>query len=184
MSRFPPIPPSRQTPEQKHAQDEVESLGSVFGNPLASKDNNGTMLGPFLCRPFVSLASVNPTLTHLTPRVRELAILATASSYDAPFVLYAHTRIAHSVGLSSDQVSQAREGNTPAGLDTVEQAAWEFSKRLAGTRGPLDTSTWENARNSLGIEGVANLTHVVGAYAYMCLFQNAADTALPGGQKM
>lgn len=72
----------------------------------------------------------------------------------------------------------------PAGLDAGEQAAWNFAIRLAGTRGPLDTATWENARSYLGIEGAANLAHVVGAYAYMCLFQNAAAIGLPGGEKM
>ena len=72
----------------------------------------------------------------------------------------------------------------PTGLTAVEQAAWEFSLRLAGTRGPLDTATWENARSCLGSEGVANLAHVVGAYAYMCLFQNAADIGSPSGEKL
>lgn len=72
----------------------------------------------------------------------------------------------------------------PAGLDPVEEVAWEFSRRLAGTRGPLDPATWQKARSCLGSEGVANLAHVTGAYAYLCLFQNAADIGLPGGEKM
>lgn len=138
---------------------------------------------PQLSRPFVSLASVITTLPHLTSRVRELAILATASIYKAPFVLHAHSRIAQSVGLTQDQIIDAKTGKMPAGLDRVEQAAWDFSNRLAGTRGPLDTVTWETARNVLGIEGVAELAHVVGAYASLCLFQNAADVGVPVEEK-
>lgn len=78
----------------------------------------------------------------------------------------------------------AKEGKLAAGLGIEEQAAWALSKHLVGTRGPLDASFWENARDFLGIEGVANLTHVVGVYAYMCLFQNAAETKAPGQVKM
>ena len=139
---------------------------------------------PKLSRPFVSLASIVPNLPHLTPRVRELAILASASTYGAPFVLHAHSRIAQSVGLLPEQIADSRRGVMPAGLDTAEQSAWKFAIHLAGTRGPLDTAIWENARSCLGIEGVANLAHVVGAYAYMCLFQNAADTGVPGGEQL
>ena len=116
--------------------------------------------------------------------MRELAILATASSYRAPFVLHVHSQIAHSVGLSMDQISMATEGKLPAGLGTEEQASWVFSKHLAETRGPLEASFWEKARDSLGVEVVANLTHVVGAYAYMYLFQNAADTKVPSQVKI
>lgn len=139
---------------------------------------------PEISQPFVSLAAVIPTLPHLTPRVRELAILATASTYDAPFILYAHSRIAQSVGLSPGQIADASVGKTPAGLDAVEEAAWAFSRRLAGTRGPLDTATWQNAQSCLGREGVANLAHVTGAYAYLSMFQNAADIRLPGGENL
>lgn len=56
MLRFPPIPPSQQTPAQKQAQDELESLGSAFGKHLTTKDHEGTMLGPF-----VPLLSVPPS---------------------------------------------------------------------------------------------------------------------------
>ena len=139
---------------------------------------------PQLSRPFVSLASVISTLPHLTPRMRELAILATASTYKAAFVLYAHSRIAQSAGLSSDQVEDAREGGMPAGLSAAEQATWEFSRCLAGSQGPLDEAIWQKTSGFLGAEGVANLTHVVGAYAYLCLFQNAADIRSPRGEKM
>lgn len=48
MLRFPPIPPSQQTPEQKQAQNELESLGPVFGKALTAKDHDGTMIGPFV----------------------------------------------------------------------------------------------------------------------------------------
>ncbi|KAL8709362.1 MAG: hypothetical protein Q9225_007466 [Loekoesia sp. 1 TL-2023] len=192
MSRYPPIPPAQQTPEQKQAQAEIESLGSIFGGPLTRKDGDGTMLGPFVpmlyspqsTQPFAFLASVIPNLPHLTPRVRELAILACAATYEAPFVLYAHSRIALAVGLTPGQITVARGGSMPSGLDRMEQAAWQYSIRLAGTRGPLDTATWENAKNLLGIEGVANLGHVIGAYSYMCLFHNAADIGAPDEQKM
>ena len=72
----------------------------------------------------------------------------------------------------------------PSRLDPSEQAAWEFSRRLAGSRGPLDSATWQKARDCLGLDGGADLTHVIGAYAYLCLFQNAADIPLPHEERL
>ena len=139
---------------------------------------------PSICGPFLSFIPVIVNFPNLTPRVRELAVLATASNYKAPFVLHAHTAIAQSVGLSSEQVAAASAGKLPGGLDAAETAAWGFALRLATTPGPLNPETWDQARSCLGIEGVANLAHVVGAYAHMCLYQNAADIDWHGGYNM
>lgn len=98
-------------------------------------------------------------------------------------MLYAHSHIALSVGLTTGQITDTKDGSMPSGLDRMEQVAWQYSIRLAGSRGPLDTATWENSRRLLGIEGVANLAHVVGAYSYMYLFQNAASIGAPDEQK-
>jgi len=99
-------------------------------------------------------------------------------------VLSAHSHIAQTVGMFPEQVADARSGNMPAGLTPEEQAAWEFAKELTRSRGPLDTAVWEKARGYLGREGVANLAHVVAAYASTCLFQNAAGVGLPSGEEM
>ena len=132
----------------------------------------------------LSFIPVIVNLPHLTPRVHELAILATASTYKVPFVLHAHSAIAQSVGLSPEQIAAASAGKLPGGLDAAETAAWGFALRLATTPGPLNAETWDQARSCLGIEGVANLAHVVGAYAHMCLYQNAADIDWHGGYQM
>ena len=46
MSRFPPIAPAQQTSEQKQAHVDLESI-TVFGRPLAGKDDEGALTGPF-----------------------------------------------------------------------------------------------------------------------------------------
>ncbi|KAL9632687.1 MAG: hypothetical protein Q9204_003691 [Flavoplaca sp. TL-2023a] len=142
----------------------MESLVSVFGKSL-SGENEGTILGPFL-----PLMPGDPYAAQTYTEEAKLAILATASSYGAPFVLHARPQIGHSAGLSMHQILMAAEGKLPAALGAEEHVTCVFSKHLAEIRGPGDASIWEKARDSLGIEVVASLTHVVGACAYLCLF--------------
>ena len=90
--------------------------------------------------------------------------------------------MAQTVGISSEQISDARSGTMPTGLSEEEQAGWEFAKKLSKTPGPLDTAVWEKAKECLGIEGVAGLAHVVASYTSTCLFHNASGVGLPSGE--
>jgi hypothetical protein len=50
MSRFPPIPPSQQTSEQRRAHDEIEIVtGQAFSSkaPFTLKNEQGAFVGPF-----------------------------------------------------------------------------------------------------------------------------------------
>lgn len=91
--------------------------------------------------PSLKLFAQISSYQSLNPRRRELAILATGYVYGFPYELYAHTRIAISLpspdSLSAAQIAQAREGNTPEGVDEKGQVAYEFALELAGSRGPL-----------------------------------------------
>lgn len=48
MSRFPPIPPSEQTPEQEVLHKEMElATQKEFGSAFTLKNSDGAFLGPF-----------------------------------------------------------------------------------------------------------------------------------------
>ena len=76
---------------------------------------------------------------RLTPREKELAILAVLAGYDAPYARYAHSQIAVSLSsnpLSRDEVQQAIRGVLPSTLtDVRERAMYSSALGLARDAG-------------------------------------------------
>ena len=97
---------------------------------------------------------------HVTARVRELAILAVCATHTIPFVSYAHSRVAASLGLSSEQVNTALKG------EENEEATYKLALELGKSRDVLDQNTWEESVKVLDKEGVARVAQVVGCYLY------------------
>ena len=110
---------------------------------------------------------------------RELACLAVTAIYDAPFVRYAHERIAVKVGLSQEQVAAAVKGDTPDGLGDVDVVVYETALKLARNRGPLDQESWQVAEQKLGKEGAARVAHVVAWFVYNCTLLNLGAVDAP-----
>ncbi|OCL04358.1 hypothetical protein AOQ84DRAFT_391596 [Glonium stellatum] len=195
MPRFPPIPPSEQTPEQKLGHEEMDLLTQqTFGSnsSFRLKNSEGALLGPFatllytptLISPWLNITHRVFTLPVLSVREKELAIFAVLSHSRAAYALYAHTRLAEDAGLSPTQVTDAREGKLPQGLSEREEAAYVLVGELIRMRGPLDDGAFERAKNVLGMEGVAALMHLTGSYLYSSVLLNAADVCLPEGEKI
>ena len=147
----------------------------LANNPLCSHT-------PSLVRPSLALASAINNQSALTPRMRELAILAVGAIHGAAYVLYAHSRFASFVGLSGGQISSESKGMTPSDLAEEETVTYEFSAALAVERGPLKENVWERARERVGREVLAALVHVVGGYSYTCLMLNAGDVGVPAAE--
>ena len=139
---------------------------------------------PSLSQPFNSLSTLITTLPHVPPRIRELAILATASAQKASYVLNAHTNIGQALGLSPTQISAACSGQVPSDLSKAEEVGLSFAIQLVRREGPLNAKVWHAAKDELGMEGVAELAHVIGAYAHVCLFQNAAGVGEQSGSQL
>lgn len=45
--RYPPVPPSQQTPAQKDTHAAMERVAQLFGECFIAKRDDGAMLGPF-----------------------------------------------------------------------------------------------------------------------------------------
>ena len=113
------------------------------------------------------------------PRARELVILAVMAVIDCPFVLYAHTRVAITLGLSEEQVALASKGNVPTGLTEEEAVIYVTAQELTRSRGPLDEHHWQRAERVLGREKSARLAHVVGVYLYSSTVLNLGAIPAP-----
>ena len=116
---------------------------------------------------------------NFEPRARELVILAVMAVIDCPFVLYAHTRVAITLGLSEEQVALACKGKVPTGLTEEETVIYVTALELSRSRGPLDEHYWQRAERVLGREKSARLAHIVGVYLYSSTVLNLGAIPAP-----
>jgi 4-carboxymuconolactone decarboxylase len=120
--------------------------------------------------------------TRISRKQRELAILAVLSVYNAPYVLYAHSKISKQAGFSDEQISEASRGIVPAGLTEEEVAAYTAALQIASSRGPLEGRPWDQAQKTLGREKIAGLAHLVSGFIYVALLTNIGDGKVPEKQ--
>ena len=120
---------------------------------------------PDLFQPYINFAEAIVTQKDISPRERELAVLAVTAVHDVPYVLYAHTRIALGLGLTDEQVALAVKGVQPKGL-TEAEVVYATALELTETKCPLKEETWQRAEAILGKPRCARLAHVVGLYLY------------------
>ena len=190
-SRFPPIPPSSLTPEQRKTYDQASSaLDKAIGDKFIIKNEDGAFVGNFapllytpdfmmtFIRYFVDLS----TLPGFSPKAREVVILTLGHYFHAPYVSYSHQSQAAASGLSERQIEALTRGEKPAGeegLDQAGQVAYEVTLEAVGNKGRLSKETWSRAERVLGKQGVSALIHYIGAYVYAGMIQNMQEVTAP-----
>ena len=114
-TRFPT--PQNLTEEQRSVIEEaVRVINTTYDGKVQIRDSAGNLLGPFaalIYTPRTFLLYLNHittavTTSLLTPRERELATLVTASVTKSEFVVYAHRKIALTLGITEGQVCSTR----------------------------------------------------------------------------
>jgi len=184
-SRF---PASSQTPSQTAASTEAERVvTSTFGSDFQLKDAQGNLLGPFSILsyapstflPYLNYAKSYTVLTLLTPKERELSVLATGSVTKSEYILYAHKRIGISVGLSEKQAQDASEGRVPEGLEKREGFVYEVALEMAKRFGSVSDDLFKEAVVEIGRDGVAQLAQMVGGYLLSSVLVNVANVEVP-----
>lgn len=137
-------------------------------------DDDGRLLGPFavmLLTPGLGSAvqAVGAALrevTSLSPRSRELAVLAVAARRRSHFEWLAHEQAARAAGVAPAQLQALLDGRVPEGLDEVDEVVVATTWRLLDD-GELDDDGYARATSALGVEALAALVWLVGYYAML-----------------
>ena len=106
--------------------------------------------------------------TKLTPRIREMAILVVAQSWDSGYEQASHELIGRDAGLTEPELDALREGENPKFADEQESAAYSAARALTVT-GDLDDQEYAAAIAALGEGGLVELSTLVGYYATLAL---------------
>ncbi len=104
--------------------------------------------------------------TGFTDRTRELAILLVAARWDSAFERDSHEAIARALGFGDDELAAIRALDV-SGFDGAEGAVGRATVALLD--GDLSDQDWDAASTALGIDGVFELTALVGYYATLAL---------------
>jgi 4-carboxymuconolactone decarboxylase len=174
-ARIRPLTPGELAPDQQALYAAITGGPRAQGPqhfPLTSAD--GSLRGPFdvmLRSPAVGtaqqeLGAAIRYRTGFTDRMRELAILLVAARWDSAFEREAHEAIARAAGFRDDELAAIRALDV-ALFDGDEGVVGRATVALLN--GDLTNDEWDAASTTLGIDGVFELTALVGYYATLAL---------------
>lgn len=173
--RVRPLAPS------EHSAEQAALYAAITGGPRAQGPQHfaltavdGSLRGPFdlmLRSPAVGtaqqeLGAAIRYRTAFTDRMRELAILLVAARWNSDFERDSHEAIARALGFTDAEL---------AGLRTEDLSAFAGAEHtvagavIALLDGDLDEAGWAAASDILGVEGIFELTALVGYYATLAL---------------
>jgi len=161
-----------------------EPLSNKAGIQMTTAD--GRLIGPyntFLLHPevaakFSEFQAAEATYTTLSPRVREVVIIAVGAVWGADYELYAHTTLARNAGLSEHAVTTLANGGIPDDLSEHEKIAANLTSQLS-TRHRVDDELYRKAEKAFGTTGLFDIAALIGQYHTVCAALNLFEVPAP-----
>lgn len=160
MSRIPTIDPKQATGKSKELLDGVQAKLGMTPNLMRAMANSPAVLDAYL--QFSGALSRG----DLPAKTQEQIALAVAEANSCGYCLSAHSAIGKSVGLTSEQIRDARHGTA---VDTKSDAILKFVGQLVAKRGSVSDADLAAAREAGATN--ADITEVV-AITALNLFTN------------
>jgi 4-carboxymuconolactone decarboxylase len=166
-ARVPLVEREKATPAQQAAWDKISrSRGRVAG-PFAA-----LLHSPELATRIAATGHYVRFDGPLPQTVRELAIITVARALDAQYEWAAHAVLARRAGVNDEVIAAIRERKAPAGLTADEAQVWGFADALLRQHRVSDKD-FNALQARFGLEGLVDLTAVVGYYAMIACALNA-----------
>jgi 4-carboxymuconolactone decarboxylase len=114
----------------------------------------------------------------LAPQIQELAMLVTARELDCQYVWNAHAASAKKAGLSAGLVEALRDKKPLPALKAEEAAVIAYGREFFRTH-RVSRGAFQAALEQLGVQGLTELTMLMGYYGILAFHVNAFDVELP-----
>ena len=178
MARIPLFPLEKMTAEQQRVYDAVVSgpRGVVVG-PLRA-----ALHRPELADKWQQFGEILRYRTSLPPRLSELAILVTARHWTSQLEWQQHAPAALKGGLAKEIVDAIRDGKRPAFAKDDEEAVYDFALQIQEKKS-VDEKAYQRALGFIGVQGVVELTALIGYYSMVAMTLIAHQIPLPEGSK-
>jgi 4-carboxymuconolactone decarboxylase len=102
----------------------------------------------------------------LSPRLRELAILATAYAVDAPYEKFHHIPIARRLGVTEEQLAAFPDWAASDAFDLTDRVVLAYAEQAARSR-DVEDAVFAELRQRLPLDQVVDLAVTVGWY-HLC----------------
>jgi 4-carboxymuconolactone decarboxylase len=187
--RLPLLEPSALSAAQKETYERLNRTWVPWANdiPFQSKLEDGRLIGPFnpilfspvISSSFLELQETEQKNTSLSPRVREVVILAVGAVWKSNYELYAHSAAARKAGISEDAIRILTTGGLPDELSDQEKIAQRYARQLSTER-HVDAALYSAAEHAFGQRGLVEITYLTGIYHIVCGLLNAFEIPPPG----
>ena len=174
--RLPPLSEEQCSPKQ------LEVIRELLGGPRTK------FRGPFV--PLLRSPELLSRLQKVGEYLRfnntigfknsEFAVLLVARYWTQPIEWHIHHSLALEAGVNAETVASISQGCRPKTMTLEETAIYEFIQELQNNQCVSD-STWDNAKELFGEQGVIDMIAHCGYYSLMAMVMNACRTALPDG---
>ena len=114
----------------------------------------------------------------LPSHIQELAMLVTARALDCQYIWNAHAAAGKKAGLSPELVDALREKRPLPSLQPREEAVIRYGQEFFRTH-RVSRGTFQTAQEQLGVQGLTELTMLMGYYGMLAFCVNAFDGDLP-----
>lgn len=172
MTRFAILDRADMNAEQGKVYDDIEKEGGRLGGPYWA-----------LIRipKFMRLHQDMGTFFRegsLTPRERQIAVLATVRHWGGKYPWAAQVRASLPVGLDEATIEAINRRQAPKLVDPREALAYAVATELLASKG-LSDATYAAAEKAYGLEQLVELVAAVGYFSMLCCTANAFDITPP-----
>src|SRR5712692_6807425 len=133
MARVPYVPDS---PDVEQLPREIADLRGSIHNLHRALANQ-----PAALQAFMGMSRYVRDDSSLSPRLRELAVLATGYALEAPYEIHHHLRVARRIGVPEAQVTAFPDWAASAAFDKTERAVLAYADQVARNR-QVDDATF------------------------------------------
>ena len=170
MSRLETVDRNNTSDKTGRLLDGVEKKLGMLPNMIATMAHSESVLQSYL--------SFSQSLSTgvIPPTLREQIALTVAESNQCGYCLAAHSAIGASVGLTGDELSDAR---LAASLDRKTEAALRFARRIVLSQGGVSDEDVAAVRDAgYGDEEIAEIIGHVALNTFTNYFNRVADTSI------
>ncbi len=116
--------------------------------------------------------------SSVSKKIQELAMLITAREKDCQHIWNAHASAARSAGVPDHVVDALRENQELGDLAADEEALVNYAREIFQSN-YASRGAYQAALEQFGVQGLIELTMLLGNYALLALCINAFDSDLP-----
>src|SRR5919197_3408882 len=172
------VPPATKESLPQHLRDPFDAVIESGGGLPRTGPVSVMINSPEACRRAFHFSDYLRRESTLAPHVQELAMLMTARELDCQYVWNAHAASGKKAGLSAELVEALRDRKPLPSLKPVEAAVISYGQEFFHTH-RVSRGAFQAALEQLGVQGLAELTMLMGYYGMLAFCVNAFDGDLP-----